>query len=192
MAISSWSAGAKAQDSTKGICFPAEIDELQAVQFPQEKLEELRGYRNTQIAGYNAAEFNTAITVYIYDKKPVEDLAQEFRASGSEIFAVHKGTESPMAGPVKLAIAGKQTDGLLGIFLWSEGETDFGSFLWLGEVSDKYVKIRTTYIRPEQDDQTASAMRFAMTAMHKVADHICIPDSSDPDDASMSASPSGN
>jgi len=155
-------------------CFPAAIDDdLQSIAFPQDHKDAIRKHRNTQVAGYNAAEFRTTVTVFTYEKEPIATLLEEFRASGSEILAVHGGAESPMSGPAKLEVAGETIDGFLGVFLWTEGETDFGSFLWVGEVSGKYVKIRTTYVRPEQDEQTAAAMRFAITAMRKVAGHVC-------------------
>jgi len=164
-----------AQDPTLNNCSPVEIGGLQLVQFPQERQDALRKYRNTQAIGYNAPEYNTAVTVYIYDKKPIVELKREFLASGSEVLASHAGAESPMSGPSKLALADKPTDGFLGVFLWSEGETDFGSFLWVGELSGKYVKIRTTYIRPELDDQTGAAMSYAMMTMRTVANQVCVP-----------------
>lgn len=170
-----FSESGNAQESISSSCFPPSINDLQAVQFSQELQDANHKYRNTEISGYNAPEFKTAVTVYIYDKEPVTELLQEFRTSGSQVLAMHSGTESPMNGPYKLSIAGKPVDGLLGIFLWSEGETDFGSFLWIGELSGKYVKLRTTYIRPEQDEQTEPAMQYAMTAMRSVADHVCQP-----------------
>jgi hypothetical protein len=166
-----------AQESAPNRCISAEISGLQAIQYPQERQEAIRKYRNTLISGYNATEFNTAVTVYVYDKEPITELLQEFRASGSEVLAAHAGAESPMSGPAKLPVAGNSADGFLGVFLWTEGETDFGSFLWIGELSGKYVKIRTTYVRPEQDDQTAAAMSYAMTAMRSVASHVCDPSS---------------
>ena len=164
-----------ARASARNDCSPAEIGDLQRIQFPQERQDALRKYRNTLVLGYNATEFNTAVTVFIYDKKPIGELRKEFLASGSEVLAAHAGAESPMSGPAKLTVSGKPTDGFLGVFLWTEGETDFGSFLWVGEMSGKYVKIRTTYIRPEQDAQTASAMSYAMTAMRSVANQVCEP-----------------
>ena len=118
-----------AQRLTLSKCFPAAINDLQEVQFPQERQDATRKYRNTEIFGYNAQEFNTVVTVYIYDKKPIKQLPQEFRISAAEILEAHTGAESPMSGPSKLSIAGKPTEGFLGIFLWSEGQTDYGSFL---------------------------------------------------------------
>ena len=162
-----------AQDSAPSICFPATIDDLQQVVFPKERLDAMRKYRNTEVAGYNSQQFNTAVTVYIYDKEPVKKLAQEFSSSASEILQTHAGAESPMSGPSKLNIGGKPTAGLLGVFLWSEGETDYGSFLWTGELAGQYVKVRTTYIRPEDDGQTGGAMQYAMAAMRNVAGHVC-------------------
>ena len=172
-----FSANSPAQESVSDTCAPAEIESLQAVQFPEEMRDANRKYRNTQLFGYNASEFKTAVTVYIYDKEPVRDLRQEFLGSGSEVVRTHAGTESAMRGPAKFTVAGKSRDGWLELFLWSEGETDFASFLWIGELSGKYIKIRTTYIRPEQDDQTGSAMRYAVTAMRSVASHVCEPKS---------------
>ena len=164
-----------AQQPLPDECLPTEIDGMQAVEFPPGHRDAIHKHRNTQISGYNAEKFNTTVTAYIYDKEPKMELLQEFRDSGSAVIAAHSGTETPMSGPSKITIAGNPTDGYLGIFLWSEGKVDFGSFLWVGEVAGKYVKIRTTWIRPEQDDQTATAMRFSMQAMRNVANHICIP-----------------
>ena len=168
------STGIQAQERNNVVCFPAEIDGLQAVQFSQAQKDTAKSYKNSEIHGYNASEFSTAVTVYAYDMAPQLDLKKEFVASGSEIFSVHKGTEAPMSGPSKLPVAGVETPGFLGIFTWTEGQTDFGSFLWVGTINGKYLKIRTTYIRPELDSETASAMRFAMDSMRKVASHTCI------------------
>jgi hypothetical protein len=164
-----------AQEPALNNCSPAQIGGLQLIQIPQEQQDALRKYRNTRAIGYNAAEFNTAVTVYVYDKKPIAELKKEFLASGSEVLSAHAGAESPMNSPSKMIVSGQPADGFLGVFLWSEGETDFGSFLWVGEISGKYVKIRTTYVRPEQDDQTASAMSFALTTMRNVANQVCEP-----------------
>lgn len=174
-AISSvWPTAGMTQAPAPVQCFPEEIENLHAVKFPSDRQEAVRKYRNSHVVGYNAAEFNTAVTVYIYDREPITELTQEFRLSGSEVIDAHKGSESPMNGPSKLTISDNPVDGFLGVFLWSEGETDFGSFLWVGEISGKYVKLRTTYIRPEKDEETGPAMLFAMSAMKNVAKHVCV------------------
>lgn len=177
-----WPFVAISSESQLSNCLPETIDHLKAFHFPVDQQETARQYRNTQVAGYNATEFNTTVTVYVYDKEPALDLKQEFQASGLAVLSAHNDVESPMSGPSRLTISGKPIDGLLGVFLWSERETDFGSFLWIGDVSGKYIKLRTTYIRPEADNETATAMRFAMTAMQRVASHICLSNKSRSDD----------
>jgi hypothetical protein len=164
-----------ARDAVPAACLPPAIGDLRAIEIPQDTSEAMRRLRNTEIAGYNAEPFRTAVTVYRYDKAPVDELRKEFAASAADVLALHADAESPRSGPSRLRIAGSPTEGYLGIFLWSEGETDVGSFLWVSELSGRYLKIRATYVRPERDDQTGAAMRYAMEALQRVADHVRTP-----------------
>lgn len=154
-------------------CFPGQIGDLRWIDNSKDRQDAIRQYRNTQVAGYNADPYMTAVTVFVYDKTPVMELQEEFRASSAEVLAAHEGAESARTGPFQLEVQEKLLDGFLGFYLWGEGEADIGSFLWVGELPGKYVKIRTTYVRPESDAELVPAMAHAVDAMRGVAAHVC-------------------
>lgn len=168
-------AGAAAAEPAPSACFPARIGDLQAQTYPPEVHDAMRRQRAGKVFGYNAPAYRTAVTVYLLDKAQADSLEQEFLAAESQIAAIHPGTESTMRGPVPLPFPGRPSEGKLAHYLWTEDGDDIGSLLWLGETADRLVKIRLSYVRPKPDDQTAAAMRHALTALRDVAMHVCEP-----------------
>lgn len=156
-------------------CFPATINGFESATIPDAQVVALKAYRNTRSAGYNAMPYRTAITLFVYDRdQPANDQA-ELRAAISEVLSSHPGAELAMSGKGQVRLAGTSVEAQGGLFLWSEGETDYGSFLWLVPGDRQYLKIRATYVRPPEDNQVTKAMQFAIDAIAAVGDKVCRP-----------------
>ena len=156
-------------------CFPAAIDGFETIVRTEDQAARLKANRNTVSGGYHAASGNTVITVFVYDREPGADDRREGEAAIAEVLSAHSGSELASSGEGSVALAGVPTPAHGGFFTWSEGETDYGSFLWVIPREAHYVKIRATYVRPEDDREVAAAMRVAMNALEKVARGICDP-----------------
>lgn len=157
-------------------CFPASIDGFESTSIPDARAESLKAYRNTRTAGYNAAPYNTAVTVFVYDRESPANDTKELEAAIFEILSVHPGAKLAMSGKGKVPVAGAPAEALGGLFTWSDSKNDYGSFLWIVPGDRQYLKIRTTYIRPPGDREVVEAMRFAISALETVAKSICRPE----------------
>jgi hypothetical protein len=157
-------------------CFPASIDGLESVPIPDGQAESLKAYRNTRAAGYNGAAYGIAVSAFIYDRELLADDSAELEAAISEILSVRPGAELAGSGKGKLPVAGTPTTALGAMFLWTENEMDYGSFLWLVPGEKQYLKIRTTYIRPQGDREAVEAMESAISAIETVSKNVCRPD----------------
>ena len=157
-------------------CFPASIDGFESTSIPDAQAESLKAYRNTRMAGYNAAPYNTAVSVFVYDRERPANDTNELEAAISEILSVHPGAELAMSGKGKVPVAGTPTSARGGLFLWTEGQTDYGSFLWVVPGDKQYLKIRATYVRPPGDREALEAMKFAVAALETVSKSVCRPE----------------
>ena len=165
---------AQAPADAPAACFPATIDGFETAAFPAAQVEQLKSYRHSVAAGYNAAG-GTVVTVFVYDRDAKADDQKEARAAIGEVLASHRGAELAMAGEGKVPLAGVDTPALGGMLLWTEGGADFGSFLWVVPRGGHYVKLRATYVRPPDDADAVAAMRSAMDALTVVARRVCDP-----------------
>lgn len=168
-----------AEDASDAQCFAAHIDGFKTIDFPPAYRASLKEHRNGVVAGYNADRFNTAVSVFIYDKKPNANVDKELNLAVSEVLSAHSGAELARAGKGTVPLAGEPNEAYGGIFIWSEGATDLGSFLWIIPKANRYVKLRATYVRPEADQETAEAMRFAISALETFARSVCDPDATE-------------
>ncbi|KRC31535.1 MULTISPECIES: hypothetical protein [unclassified Lysobacter] len=181
LAIAIWTvaslahASEAAPQAASSACFPAQIGDLQAQTYPPEVHNAMRQHRAGKVFGYNAPAYHTAVTVYLLDKTQAASVDQEFLGAESQIAALHPDAESAMSGPVKLPFPGQSVEGRFRLYLWTEDHDDVGSILWLGQTTNRVVKIRLSYVRPEADDQATAAMQHALAALRDVAKHICEP-----------------
>ncbi len=156
-------------------CFPTTINGFESTLIPDAQVEALKAYRNTNLAGYNTVPYHTAITLFVYDRDPLTNDQTEFTATISEVLSSHPSAELAMSGKGQVRVAGTSVEAQGGLFLWSEGETNYGSFLWLVPGDRQYLKIRATYVRPQEDKQVTKAMQFAIDAIATVGDKVCRP-----------------
>ena len=168
---------AAAQDAPAppAACFPAAIEGFETAVHTEEQVARLKSHRNTTAAGYNAAAYRTTITMFVNDREPGADDAREGEAAIAEALAAHPGSELAMGGEGTVPLAGVATPARGGFLVWSEGETGFGSFLWVVPRHGHYVKIRATYVRPAGDREVVAAMQFAASALETVARGTCDP-----------------
>ncbi|ESK54634.1 hypothetical protein F990_02507 [Acinetobacter tjernbergiae DSM 14971 = CIP 107465] len=156
-------------------CFPTAINGFETVLTPDAQAVALKTYRNTHSAGYNAMPYHTAITLFIYDRDPSTNDLAELKAAISEVLSSHSNAELVMSGKGQVRVAGTSVEAQGGLFLWSEGETNYGSFLWLVPGDKQYLKMRATYVRPLEEKQVTKAMQFAIDAIATVGDKVCRP-----------------
>lgn len=135
----------------------------------------LKAYRISTAAGYNAQARGTAITLFVFDRAEDADDRGEVDAAVREVLSVHRGSEMAMGGDSRMPLASVDTPAQGGLFLWTEGRTDYGSFPWVIPRTRHYVRLRATYVRPPGDDAAVEALKSAMSALSSVARNACDP-----------------
>lgn len=155
-------------------CFPSSISGFETVEFPETHLATVRGRGNGTVAGYNAAPFELAVTVFIYEREADSKADDELKLALSEVLAAHPGAELATKGNGSVPLSGKPTAAHGGMFLWGERDTEYGSLLWLVPRPKHYVKLRATYKRVAGKE--TEAMGFAIQSINAVANALCNPE----------------
>jgi hypothetical protein len=154
-------------------CFPASIDGLTADLYSDAKRAELATYRNTVAAGYDADVYDFAATTYLYDRAPNPSLDDEYALVWQAVKQAHPQVE--IVRSALTTLPSTHAKGMLGLGTYSEGDVDFATIVWLAEGDTQFLKVRATYVRPEDDAKTAGAMRFAFESLEKIVGASCTP-----------------
>ena len=160
-------------DEASGICIPHKIDGLNSITYPVELLNKNKAYRNTVTVGFNGSMYGLIITIYLYDREIEKWSADinELKLSIQEVLSSHSGARLEHSGKGSLPISGHETESIGGLFTWYENGNDYASFLWIVPLKSRYLKIRSTYIRPHGGE--GNAMNSVIEKVNFVAMKIC-------------------
>lgn len=154
-------------------CLPTSVKGLETVMFSEAELASAKADRNTILAGYTAVKNKLTITAFIYDRTSQGNDADlnEMRNAAVDILTFRNDAKLGLEGDAKIHIGGKLTDALVAVFFWNDHGTDYRSFLYLFPFRDHYLKLRVTYIQP-QDDK-GETTKYVRDMTYELAKGIC-------------------
>jgi hypothetical protein len=162
-------------DDAPAQCFPAAIEGFRTIPQTAEEAAESRAYRNTVHAGYKAQDYNFTATVYLYDRAPATSDKEELEQTIASIQSMHEHFEIGRIGEGTIPLAGKDTAALGGFFTFADPSVDAGALLWIVPGKTQFLKIRASYIRPQDDAQLVPALKFAFESVNTIASKLCTP-----------------
>lgn len=161
-------------DPVSKLCLPAKVEGGRAAAIPEKQKQELKAYRNSIAAGYNAMRNRLAVTVYLFDREHAtsESDDEEMRVAVREVLEANRDAKLEMGGLTSLPVAGEPWEAQGAWLSWSQGMTDFVSLVWLLPRGERWLKVRATYVRPQEN--TGDAAEFALGFVRSVTNSICI------------------
>ena len=157
-------------DKASKLCLPAKVEGARMTRIAEKK----KSARQPVGARYNAMRNRLAVTVSLYDRglPTVDADDDEMRNSVREVLDAHRNANLEMGGLTSLPVAGEPWEAQGAWMSWSEGLTDYVSLLWLLPRGERWMKVRATYVRPQEN--TGEAAEFALGFVRSVTNAICM------------------
>lgn len=160
-------------DAVSRLCLPAKVEGAR-VTGPAKGKRDLKAYRNSLTAGYDAMRNRLAVTVSLFDRERAtsESDDEEMRVAVREVLDMHRDATLEMGGLTSLPVAGEPWEAQGAWLSWSEGMSDYVSLVWLLPRGERWMKVRATYVRPQEN--TGEAAEFALEFVRSVTNSICL------------------